>query len=95
MKVTSIILDAEGDRMVYTYENGDREVKEYPPFDEADKKLVEEFGGHKDISLETYRYNKELSELDDRFKAFHEGIGTFSSNFAIDSIISTTLIMKN
>ena len=91
MKVESIILDADGDRMVYHYEDGNREIKTYPPLDEADKKLVEEFGGHKEISLATYRYNRDLVEFDDRFKAFSEGMMNFSTNFMIDSIMAIKL----
>lgn len=91
MKVERIILDAESPIMVVHYENGDREVKEYPPKNEADKKLVAKMGGHYELSRSTWRYNQEASVLEERWERFKEREITIRDSFVIDSIIAADL----
>lgn len=91
MKVEKIILDNDNPIMVVHYENGDREVKEYPPKNAEDKALVEKFGGHYEISRATYQYNKDQTILAERFDKFIENQIVETEHFAIDRIMSDTL----
>lgn len=92
MKVTNILIDSEyPDRALFIYEDDTREIKQYPPFDEIDKKAVEELGGHEKISLTTYRYNAEIQKFDAKFEAFNERVKLQSNNFVIDAIMEQEL----
>ena len=91
MKVEKIILDEDHKVMVLHYENGDREVKEYPPKNAEDKKLVAEMGGHYELSRATWRYNQEASVLEERWERFKEREITIRDSFVIDSIIAADL----
>ena len=92
MKIVNIIFDGvDENRMVYFYENGDRETKQYPPFDAEDKKIIEEFGGFDYIAKQTYKYNKEMDEYQEKFDAFHDNLNITSTNFTIDSIMQEQL----
>jgi len=92
MKVEKIIFDNEDEAsMLYFYEDGSAEVKSYPPVDPKDKKLVEEFGGHYNISKETFKYNKNQSELIRRFDNFINNQKIQTDHFVIDSIVGGSL----
>ena len=95
MKVDKIIFDGEDELvMIYIYENGAKEFKTYPPLEEADKKLVEKFGGQYEISRATYRYNRELDEINTRFEKFMSNQNVQSENFVIDTIMTNSLTKK-
>ena len=91
MKVEKIILDEDHKVMVVHYENGDREVKEYPPKNAADQQLVAKMGGHYELSRSTWQYNKDASVLEERWERFKEHEITIRDNFVIDSIIGADL----
>ena len=91
MKVERIILDEDNKIMVVHYENGDREVKQYPPKNAADQQLVAKMGGHYEISKETFNYNREQEELARRYDNFINNQKITTENFVIDSIMGNSL----
>ena len=92
MKIDKIIFDGEDELiMIYIYEDGSKEFKTYPPLEEADKKLVEKFGGQYEISKATFRYNMELDKFQTRLNTFMNNQKIQSDNFVIDAIITNSL----